>query len=499
MIEFKGLFKEVIRTTLPISVVILALNTLTVGATPIEFCIELLCVSLVIIGFALFLYGVEIGVIPMGKAVGLQMARKGAIPAIIILVFIIGIVITFAEPDVTVFTSNVSEVVGELDADALAISIAIGIAVMMVVAALRMVYHVSLKLVLAVGYGIVILLGCLVPQFILGIAFDSGGVTTGPMTIPVMIAMGIGIGFVASKGGHRMDNFGMIGLASIGPLITVMLYGYLTGISTIAPLPPVTHVDPVGVDFFVEMLVVAMTDTVLSVIPLYAIFVLILKVYLHCTWRDLWILLFSLVFTASGMILFLTGVYSGFMPLAEEMGFYLVQNDAGIWILVVGILFSFLSIVAEPAMRILGEQVEEASNGALKKNTIMVVVGAGVSVFVGVGMYAMSQGFSSIYFVLALYVVAMVLLYFMDYDLVGVAYDAGGVATGPMSVAVIMSMYTIIAETIGGEVATNSAFGVIALIALSPIMSLSVMGVLVRFKKSRGTATLSDQGKDGTN
>lgn len=215
--------------------------------------------------------------------------------------------------------------------------------------------------------------------------------------------------------------------------------------------------------------------------------------------RDLWILSFSLVFTASGMILFLTGVYSGFMPLAEEMGFYLVQNDAGIWILVVGILFSFLSIVAEPAMRILGEQVEEASNGALKKNTIMVVVGAGVSVFVAVGMYAMSQGFSSIYFVLALYVVAVVLLYLMDYDLVGVAYDAGGVATGPMSVAVIMSMYTIIAEAIGGEVATNSAFGVIALIALSPIMSLSVMGMLVRFKKSRGTATLSDQGKDGTN
>jgi hypothetical protein len=493
MVELKEQFQEVIRTTLPISIVILVLNTLTVGATPIEFCIEVLCVSMVIVGFALFLYGVEIGVLPMGKAVGLQMARKGSVPMIILLVFIIGIVVTIAEPDVTVFTTKVDTVVNELNGTALAVSIALGIAVMMVVAALRMVYHVSLKLILAIGYGIVVFLGFLGPQFILGIAFDSGGVTTGPITIPVMMAMGMGIGFMASKGGNQMNNFGMIGLASIGPLITVMLYGYLTGLTEVTKIPPVTEVDPVGVDFFMEMLSMAAIDTLLSVIPLYAIFLLLLKVYLHCTMHDIWIMAFSLIFTGSGMILFLTGVYSGFMPLAEEIGVYLVQNDAGLWILAVGILFSFLSIVAEPAMKILGEQVEGVSKGALKKNTIIVVVGTGVSLFVGVGMYAMSQDWSSVYWILALYVVAIVLLYFMDNDLVGVAYDAGGVATGPMSVAVIMSMYAIIAEAIGGDIALNNAFGAIALIALSPIISLSIMGVIVRLKNRRDKSPAAEQ------
>lgn len=499
MIELKDQFREVIRTTLPISIVILALNTLTVGATPIESCIEVLCVSMVIVGFALFLYGVEIGVLPMGKAVGIEMAHKGSIPVMILLVFIIGIVVTIAEPDVTVFTTKVDTVVNELNGTALAVSIALGVAVMMVVAALRMVYHISLKLILAVGYGIVILLGFMGPQFILGIAFDSGGVTTGPITIPVMMAMGIGIGFMASKGGNQMDNFGMIGLASIGPLITVMLYGYLTGLTEVTKVPLVTEVDPVGVKFFLEMLSIAMLDTIASVIPLYAIFIILLKTYLHCTWRDLWIVSFSLLFTGSGMVLFLTGVYSGFMPLAEEIGVYLVQKDAGIWILAVGVLFSFLTIAAEPAMKILGNQVEAVSKGALKKNTIIVVVGAGVSLFVGVGMYTMSQGLFSVYWILILYVIAIILLYFMDNSLVGVAYDAGGVATGPMSVAIIMSMFAIIAEAIGGEVALNSAFGAIALIALSPIISLSVMGVLIRSKNRQDKADIEDHTEEETN
>jgi hypothetical protein len=492
MIGLKDQFRDVIRTTLPISIFILVLNTATVGAAPIEFCIEVLCIAMVIIGFALFLYGVEVGVLPMGKAVGLQMARSGSIPIIVGMVFLIGIVVTIAEPDVTVFTTKVDTVVNELNGTALAISIALGVASMMVVAALRMVYHVNLKLVLAIGYAIVVILGFGGPQFILGIAFDSGGVTTGPITIPVMMAMGMGIGFMASKGGNQMNNFGMVGLASIGPLITVMVYGYLTGLGEVTTIPPVTHVDPVGIDFFVKMFKSAGNDTVASVVPLYAIFVLILRVYLHCTWHDIRILSISLIFTASGMILFLTGVYSGFMPLAEEIGVYLVQNDAGIWILVVGAIFSFLTIAAEPALKILGNQVETVSKGALKRSTITNVVGIGVSVFVGVGMYLMSQGLSSVYWILVLYVVAIVLLFFMDDKLVGVAYDAGGVATGPMSVAIIMSMYAIIAEAIGGDVAQNNAFGAIALIALSPIVALSVMGIIVRLKKGHNDETATN-------
>ncbi|MBR2254608.1 MAG: DUF1538 family protein, partial [Candidatus Methanomethylophilaceae archaeon] len=364
---------------------------------------------------------------------------------------------------------------------------------------LRMLFHIPLKIVLLVSYAAVVILGWVVPDFIMGIAFDSGGVTTGPITIPVLIAMGIGIGFVASKTDNQLDNFGMIGIASIGPLITVMLYGYLTDMTEVNISDPVTHVDPVGLDFFKEMLMSATSDTLYSVIPLSVIFLIFLKFYLHCSKKDLRMMFWSVLFTLVGMVLFLTGVYSGFMPLSEQIGVYLIENDANMWILFVGLLLSFLAIVAEPAMKILGNQVEMISKGYLKKNTIIVVVGAGVSLFVGAGMYLMSIGEMSSYLILALYVLAMVLLLFMDDSLVGVAYDAGGVATGPMSVAVIMSMYAIIAEFIGGDQAVNNAFGAIALISLAPILSLSLFGIALRYfnRKMEEDGEVDDSG-DGS-
>ena len=485
MSEFKDQFNEVLRTTLPISIAILVLNTVLVGATPWEFVIEVMCIGLVLIGFTLFLYGVNVDIMPMGKAIGLKIAQRDSILIMVGLVFMIGLVVTIAEPDVTVFTSKVDTIVNELDGTALTISIAVGVSVMMVVAALRMVLKVPLKYVVAVGYALVIILGLIVPEFILGIAFDSGGVTTGPITVPVMMALGVGIGFVASKGGNQMDNFGMIGLASIGPLITVMLYGQLAGMTEVNLIPGSAHVSPVDLSFVGEMLRNSVIDTLISVIPLMLIFIAILKFYVHTSWSDLKVMSVSVVYTAAGMILFLTGVYAGFMPLSEQLGVYLVVNDVNMWILFMGLLLSFLSVVAEPAVKILGDQVEQISRGTLKKPTIIAVVASGVSIFTGVGMYLMSQGLMTTYAILALYGVALILLIFMDDSLVGVAYDAGGVATGPMSVAIIMSMYATIAETIGGDVAVNNAFGAIALIALAPIIALSLFGIVMRIQKKR--------------
>jgi hypothetical protein len=194
-----------------------------------------------------------------------------------------------------------------------------------------------------------------------------------------------------------------------------------------------------------------------------------------------------MVMTGIGMIMFLTGVYSGFMPIAQEIGVYLIDNDAGIGILFLGLVLGFLVIAAEPAVKILGSQVESVSRNMITTRTILVVIGLGVSAFVGTGMYLMSQGWMSIYYILPIYALALALLWLMDDSLVGITYDAGGVATGPMSVAVIMSMYAAMAEVLGGEIASENAFGVIALIALAPIISLSILGIYIRFKRRQNT------------
>jgi len=483
MASFKDILKEVTETTLPIAALILALDTILVGASVFQFILELLCCVIVIMGFSLFLMGVEVGIIPMGKAIGQEMARRRSMIGMIVLAFIISMVVTIAEPDVSVFSTTVGKVFPSVDSFALTLSIALGVGIMLVLATLRLALNVSIRLLITIGYGIIVVFGLMVPQSVLGIAFDSGGVTTGPVTIPVLIALGMGVSVAVSRRGSTMDGFGMIGLASIGPLITVMIYGSLTFGGDVGTVQAASENIPVGIESLIEHFVSSVRDTLVSVLPLFVIFLLLQRFYIRGSWKDLWIMTWGIIFTMLGMIMFLTGVYAGFMPLAEELGTYLVESNSGLWILVIGLVLGFLVIVAEPAVKILGTQVESASKGAITNKTITLVVGAGVSVFVGVGMYAMSQGWMSMYYALPIYVVAVIMLWFMEKDLIGITYDAGGVATGPMSVAIIMTMYSAIAQASGPEIAMNNAFGIIAFIALAPIIALSILGVCIHYKK----------------
>jgi len=477
------ILKEVTETTLPIAALILALDTILVGATVFQFFLELSCCVIVILGFSLFLMGVDVGVLPMGKAIGLEMARRKSLIWMMVLAFVISMVVTIAEPDVSVFSTTVGKVFPFVDSMALTLSIALGVGFMLILATLRLALNISIRILITIGYAVIVILGIVVPQAVLGIAFDSGGVTTGPVTIPVLIAMGMGISVAVSRRGSTMDGFGMIGLASIGPLITVMLYGLFTFDSATAMELTAEEYVPVGIDTLIEHFVSSVKDTLVSILPLYVIFLLLQRFYLHGSWKDLWVMTWGIIFTMIGMILFLTGVYAGFMPLAEELGTYLVESNSGLWIMVLGFILGFLVIVAEPAVKILGKQVESASRGAITNKTITIVVGVGVSVFVGVGMYVMSQGWMSMYYALPIYVIAIIMLWFMEKDLIGITYDAGGVATGPMSVAVIMTMYSAIAQASGPEIAMNNAFGIIAFIALAPIVALSLLGVCIRIKK----------------
>ena len=491
MRTFRDYLWEVCRTTLPISVFILIVDTIYVGTNPLEFSLEIMCIILVLIGFTLFLYGVDIGILPTGKDIGLEMSRRKSIIPMMVIVFLISIIVTVAEPDVTVFSSTVNVLFYDVNYNMLVASIAVGVGVMLVLAALRIYLNLSLKLLITIGYSFVIILGLLVPKYILGIAFDSGGVTTGPITIPVLMAMGMGIGMAASRNSDPMNSFGMVGLASIGPLITVMLYGQLAGISDLM-VPNVTEarVDTVSIATLTHHYNRAVIDTLGSVLPLWALLAVIMKYYLHGSWQDFKVMGVGMMMTGVGMIMFLTGVYSGFMPMAQEIGVFLINSDVGIWIMFLGLALGFLVIAAEPAVKILGSQVESVSRNMITTKTITIVIGLGVSAFVGVGMYVMSQGWMSIYYILPIYAVAIVLLWLMDDSLVGITYDAGGVATGPMSVAVIMSMYAAMAEMLGGAIASENAFGVIALIALAPIVSLSILGIYIRIKRRSNSVRL---------
>jgi len=493
MLDFKVQLMDVGKTTLPISALIIGLYSMFLDPSASEFAVALLCCAFVIMGFSLFLYGVDIGVIPMGIAIGSEMPKRKSMFFMIVMLFIIGMTVTLAEPDVSVFSNTVSEVYSSVQFWPLMLAISMGVGAFLVIAALKIVFDISLRILLTVGYIIVIILALIVPETFVGIAFDAGGVTTGAMTLPVILAMGMGICMIISTR-SSMSGFGMVGLASIGPIIFVLSYGLLIG-----PIDATSTAQTIDSTLSIAKtaheLLSCTFQVAIAICPLYLIFLVFQRYFLHYSWRDFRIMSIGIGIASFGMILFLTGVYAGFMPLAGKLGQYLANNGDSILIMVLGLVIGLLVVMSEPAIKILSKQIESASNGEFSARLITAVIAIGVSTFVGTGLYLLSIGLMSMYYLLPIYAIAIILTWVIDKDLMGITYDAGGVAAGPMSVAIIMTIYASIASVVyPGASGTVHAFGAIALIAVAPIISLSLLGVIIRYKKGKKEA--DGPGKD---
>ena len=488
-------FKEVVETTLPITVVIFLLQLLMLEPTWEETATFLVGVAFVISGFTLFLAGVEVGVLPAGNAIGAEIPRRQSLVFIIGVIFTISFLITVAEPDVNIFAQLVHSLYESITVSSLVYGIASGVAFFLIVAALKIVYGLSIRILLTVSYAAVVVLALVCPPTFLGIAFDSGGVTTGPMTVPILLSLGVGISSVVA-GRSRMDGFGMIGLASVGPMIAILVMGILSGGAgtadagtavTVAATVPGSILDNIW-----EELVVVIESVAVSVGPLLMFLIVFQKLFLKYSWRAVRNMVNGILITAVGMVLFLTGVYLGFMKVALELGAVLINMDGSI-LIGLGFLLGLMVILAEPAVKILCMQVEEASNGILPRNVILVTLCIGVAAFVAMGMAKIVYDIDFALMILTGYAVALVLMWLTDRDIVGIAFDAGGVATGPMAVAVIMTLYAgLSAARYSGEIAVINGFGIIAMIALAPLISVSVLGIIIKLYRYRCRKTGGD-------
>lgn len=481
--SFKTQLTDVMKTTVPIVCLILLLNIFVADGDLTSCAQLLLCSVLMIIGFAIFLSGVNLGVIPMGVAIGSEIPRRRSLLFMIAVVFIISFTVTVAEPDVNMFSNKVSSAYEVIDKTALVLAIALGVAISLVIAALRIVKQFPIRILITCGYAIILALAIISPPEFLGIGFDSGGVTTGPVTVPVLIAIGMGLCYVISSK-NRMDSFGMVGIASIGPIIAVLVYGMISDTGSAAN----TVVEMAESDGFDLLAVLneVQYSVLVSVTPLYILFIIFQKFFLKYSWRDFKLMTIGVLMAMIGMIMFLCGVYAGFMPVAELVGKSLVSTEGAIAIFAVGAILGLLVVVAEPAVKILGEQVESVSCGTISKKVITAFTAGGVALLVGLGFLMLVLEMNMIYFMAIAYLVAILAMWFMDDDLVGIAYDAGGVATGPMAVAIIMTMFVGMSEAFYGPGAESiiHGFGIIAMVALAPVISLTVLGIIVKFKKS---------------
>lgn len=475
-------FKGVLVSTLPIAAVLLLLQITITDSSTQDILIFAVCILLVLVGFTVFLLGVDAGINPVGEYIGTEIPKRRSRMFMVAVVFIISFLVTVAEPDVGVFSTQVTSLFSSLSKSTLVYSIAIGVALLLIVAAFRIVFKLSLRVLFTICYVAVIALAFIAPSYFLGISFDSGGVTTGPMTVPILLSLGIGI---CSVGAYRneLDGFGMIGLASVGPIIVVLLMGL--GMGDVA-MDISTGYSPYIEDpvlRFVTGLKQSVYSVALAIVPLTIFFAVFQKVCLRFSWNAVKDMLFGISLASVGVITFLTAIYVGFIPVATSVGMALISNKAAL--IGLGLLLGFLVVFAEPAVQILSERVERSSQGLVSSRTVKLVISLGVACFTAIGMAKVCFDINLLCIVIPGYILALVLMWLGDKDMVGIVFDAGGVSTGPMSVAVISTMYTAAATTLyTGEAAIVNGFGMIALIALAPILFLGAFNVYIRFKKT---------------
>ena len=431
---------------------------------------------LLIIGMMFFTLGAEMAMTPMGERIGTKLTNTRKISVVIVLCFILGFIITISEPDLQVLAEQVPSIPNYT----LIIAVATGVGIFLVAAVLRMLFGIPLAHMLLILYPVIFILASIVPQDFLTVAFDSGGVTTGPMTVPFIMALGIGFSAVRSDKHAENDSFGLVALCSVGPILAVLLLGllYHPGESGYEQTMIVKTDNSVEMwQLFQEGLPYYMKEMLISLLPIILFFFIFQIVSLHLHKKTLVKIIIGIIYTYIGLVLFLTGVNVGFMP----AGNYLGQVIAGLsypWIIVpIGMLIGYFIVKAEPAVYVLTEQVEELTSGAISAKAMGMSLSIGVAFSLGLAMVRVLTSISILWFLLPGYAVALGLTFFVPKIFTAIAFDSGGVASGPMTATFLLPFSMGACEALGGNVVTD-AFGVVAMVAMTPLITIQILGLI---------------------
>ena len=481
--------KETFVSIGPIALIVLILNW-TITPLGDGMTLTFIVSSLfTIIGLALFLLGADIGIIPMGEKAGSALTSKKNLPLLLIASFVIGFIITIAEPDVQVLTGQVSAVNPSIKSTTLLIMIALGIGFFVSLGLLRTVLQIPIKFLFVGFYVVVFVLAFLAPQEYFAISFDASGATTGPMTVPFIMALGMGVAAVKSNksSDSKADNFGLTGLASIGPIVAVLLMGLMmSGKSSGAEIHVVEEsVAEIAVTYttlsrlkelfgIIPHIIVEVSKALLPLVGLLVVFLIFL---FKLTKRQIIKICVGLIYAFLGLVLFLTGINGGFIPAGTVIGETLGKSGQ-LWLLVaLGVTFGAIVVCAEPAVWVLTKQVEEISGGAIKRKVLLVALSSGVCIAVGLAMIRVIFGFHIAYILVPVFAIALALTFFCPKMFTAIAFDSGGVASGPMTSSFILS-YTLGAATILGGNPLTDGFGVIALVASAPLIAIQILGLI---------------------
>ena len=479
--KFKEKFKETLKAVLPIIAIVLVLCFTIAPISPSILMAFLIGAVLLIVGMLLFSIGAEMAMTPMGERVGTTMTKSKNLLIMILVSFTLGFIITISEPDLQVLAEQVPSVPNLV----LILAVAAGVGCFLVIALLRMLFGIGLSYMLLIFYGTLFILTCFVPKDFLSVAFDSGGVTTGPMTVPFIMAFGIGISAIRSDRHAADDSFGLVSLCSVGPIIAVLILGMIFNPGSVDYVPKSIP----DIDNSVELwamfskgfptYIKEMAVSLLPIVLFFGVFQLISR---DIKKKALIKILIGLAYTYVGLVLFLTGVNVGFMPAGNYLGQVIAGLPYSFIIVPIGMLIGYFIVQAEPAVFVLTKQVEEITSGAIPAKAMGTSLSIGVAVSIGLSMIRVLTGISIMWFIVPGYAIALILTFFVPKIFTAIAFDSGGVASGPMTATFLLPFAMGACSAVGGNIITD-AFGVVAMVAMTPLITIQILGVIYRLKE----------------
>lgn len=486
--------KETITSVLPVMAIVVVLG-LTAAPLGWPLLAQFLTGGvLLIIGLTAFLMGVDIGIQPIGQRIGAALVSKKNIFLLLGVSFVIGFFVTAAEPDIQVFGDQIHSVFNSVDKAKMVYMIALGVGIFLMVGLLKTVLGFNLKIVLLICYVFIFALTFFTPDSFRGIAFDSGGATTGPMTVPFIMALGLGVSAVRKKSSNldNYDDFGLTGITSVGPIAAVLLYGIILSKNGSLNEAAQTASEVAesasngGLLVFVNLIPSVAKEAALSIAPLAIMLIVFQFTLLHLPPKQLARMAVGLVWSYIGLTIFLIGVNGGFMTAGRQLGFILGQKATemgGFWsflLIFTGLILGAVVVCAEPAVWVLTEQVENLSGGTIKRKLMLIFLSAGAAVSIGLTMWRALAGFSLMRIIVPGYAIALLLMLFSPNLFTAIAFDSGGVASGPITSTFVLSFTLGASEACG---AGTSSFGVIALVAMTPLIAIQILGIIFRKKQ----------------
>ena len=479
MRHLKEKILESLQSVLPISLIVLLLSITIAPVSSGVLVLFLFGTLMLIFGMGLFTLGAGMSMQPLGEGIGIVMSKSKKLLLPMICCFILGVLITIAEPDLTVLAEQIPSIPNLV----LILSVAFGVGAFLVISHLRPCFGIPLSRLLLIFYIGAFVLTIFAPNDFIPAAFDSGGVTTGPITVPFIMALGIGMASIRSDKHSADDSFGLVALCSIGPILSVLALSIVyepTAETTETVISEVLTTKDAIMHFVAELPKYA-EEVLIAFFPIVGVFLVFQLISRRFKKTQILRMASGMLYTYIGLVMFLTGANVGFMPAGSLIGKEIAISSYKYLLIPVGMFMGYFIVAAEPAVAVLKKQVEEISNGRISQHSIGMGLSIGVAVSVGIAMLRILTGISILWFLIPGYVISLTISFFVPPIYTGAAFDSGGVASGPMTTTFLLPFAVGACQAMGGNILTD-AFGIVAMVAMTPLITIQCIGLYSELK-----------------